>query len=58
MILGATEAALKAYGRFLDKGNDLWKVSSTYLNARTIAADAGDKELGRKLGALFGDPQP
>jgi predicted alpha/beta hydrolase family esterase len=58
LILGAIDAALKAYGRFLDKGNDLWKVSSTYLNARTIAADAGDKELGRKLGALFGDSQP
>jgi hypothetical protein len=57
LILGAIDAALKAYGRFLDKGNDLWKVSSTYLNARTIAADPGDKELGHKLGALFDDPQ-
>jgi pimeloyl-ACP methyl ester carboxylesterase len=58
LILGDIEGAVDAYGRFLGKGNDPWKVSSTYLNARTIAAAAGDNELGRKLGVLFGDPQP
>jgi hypothetical protein len=35
-----------------------WKLSSTYLNARTIAADRSDRELARKLGELFRDPQP
>jgi hypothetical protein len=30
-----------------ESGNDIWKIGSTYLNARTIAADLGDRELAR-----------
>jgi hypothetical protein len=58
LILGDSEAAMAAYTSFLNAGNDIWKISSTYLNARTIAADLADRELARKLGTLFGDPQP
>ena len=58
LILGDDDDALAAYGRFIEKGNDPWKVSSTYLNARTIAADRSNQELARKLGTVFGDPQP
>jgi tetratricopeptide (TPR) repeat protein len=58
LILGDTEPAVAAYRSFLNAGNDIWKISSTYLNARTIAADLADRELARKLGTLFGDPQP
>ena len=57
LIQGDIDGALAAYRRFIAKGEDLWKVSSTYLNARTIAA-ATDNKLGVKLGELFGDPQP
>jgi len=57
LIQGDIDGAVTSYRRFLAKGEDPWKVSSTYLNARTIAA-ASDKELGVKLGELFGDPQP
>jgi pimeloyl-ACP methyl ester carboxylesterase len=58
LILGSTEPALAAYKSFVNAGNDIWKIGSTYLNARTIAADLADRELARKLGTLFGDPQP
>ncbi|MGB8839603.1 MAG: tetratricopeptide repeat-containing protein, partial [Aliidongia sp.] len=58
LILGEAEPALAAYRSFVNAGNDIWKIGSTYLNARTIAADLADRELARKLGALFGDPQP
>jgi pimeloyl-ACP methyl ester carboxylesterase len=58
LILGDTEAAMSAYRDFVNAGNDIWKIGSTYLNARTIAADLGDRELARKLGTLFGDSQP
>jgi pimeloyl-ACP methyl ester carboxylesterase len=58
LILGDTEPALAAYRSFVNAGNDIWKIGSTYLNARTIAADLADRELARKLGTLFGDPQP
>ena len=58
LIQGDIDGSLAAYRRFVAKGNDLWKVSSTYLNARTIAAADSDQELGAKLGELFGDPQP
>jgi hypothetical protein len=47
-----------AYRRFVGAGNDPWKVSSTYLNARTIAATLGKRDLARELGQIFGDPDP
>jgi pimeloyl-ACP methyl ester carboxylesterase len=58
LILGATEAAFAAYRRFVAAGNDPWKVGSSYLNARTIAAELADRKLARDLGMIFGDPQP
>ena len=58
LILGDTEAAFSAYQRFVAAGNDPWKEGSTYLNARTIAADLADRSLARELGKIFGDPQP
>jgi pimeloyl-ACP methyl ester carboxylesterase len=58
LVLGEEAAALAAYRRFVGAGNDPWKVSSTYLNARTIAAEYGRRDLARKLGEVFGDPDP
>jgi pimeloyl-ACP methyl ester carboxylesterase len=58
LILGEAEAALADYRSFVNADNDIWKIGSTYLNARTIAADLADRELARKLGTLFRDPQP
>jgi pimeloyl-ACP methyl ester carboxylesterase len=58
LILGQTEAAFEAYRRFVAAGNDPWKVGSTYLNARMIAADIGDRGLARELGVIFDDPKP
>jgi hypothetical protein len=39
-------------------GTDPWKVCSTYLNARNIAAEYGNRELARKLGEIFHDQNP
>ena len=58
LVLGDGPAAFAAYRRFVGAGNDPWKVSSTYLNARTIAATRGRRELARELGKVFGDPDP
>jgi hypothetical protein len=58
LILAETAAALDAYRRFVAAGNDPWKVGSTYLNARMIAATLGDRELARELGDIFHDPKP
>jgi hypothetical protein len=58
LVLGDEPAALAAYRRFVGAGNNPWKVSSTYLNARTIAATRGRRELARELGKVFGDPDP
>jgi pimeloyl-ACP methyl ester carboxylesterase len=58
LILGGTPAAFDAYRRFVAAGNDPWKIGSTYLNARMIAADLGDRALARELGMVFGDPAP
>jgi predicted alpha/beta hydrolase family esterase len=58
LILGNDDAAFEAYRRFVAAGNDPWKLSSTYLNARTIAAEFGKRELARRLGQIFGDPNP
>ncbi len=58
LILGQTAAAFQAYRCFVAAGNDPWKVGSTYLNARMIAADIGDRGLARELGVIFGDPKP
>jgi pimeloyl-ACP methyl ester carboxylesterase len=56
LILGSEEAALQAYRQFVGSGNHPWKVSSTYLNARHIAAEFANPELARKLGEIFSDP--
>jgi pimeloyl-ACP methyl ester carboxylesterase len=58
LILRNDGAAFAAYGRFVAAHNDPWKLNTTYLNARMIAAEFSDKELARKLGEIFGDPQP
>ena len=58
LVLGDEGAAFDAYRRFVAGGNDPWKVGSTYLNARTIAAEYADRGLARKLGEIFGDPNP
>ncbi|HXZ14603.1 MAG TPA: tetratricopeptide repeat-containing protein [Roseiarcus sp.] len=56
--IGDQAAAFAAYKRFVAAGNDPWKVCSTYLNARHIAREYGDRGLARILGELFGDPSP
>jgi hypothetical protein len=58
LILRNDDNAFQAYRRFVAAGNDPWKLSSTYLNARTIAAEFGNRELARQLGQIFGDPNP
>jgi len=58
LILGNEEAAFDAYRQFVGAGNDPWKLSSTYLNARTIAAELAKRDLARRLGQIFGDPNP
>jgi predicted alpha/beta hydrolase family esterase len=58
LVLGDEAAAFTAYRRFVGSGDDPWKVSSTYLNARTIAATRGKRDLAREIGQIFGDPQP
>jgi hypothetical protein len=37
---------------------DPWMPSSTYLNARAIAKEYGDRALARRLGKAFGDDNP
>ena len=50
---------LDAYRQFVEANSgDPWKVGSAYLNARTIAKEYGDRGLARKLGEIFGDPNP
>ena len=58
LILGDADAAFAAYEAFVAAGNDPWKVGSTYLNARMIAAELGDRALARRLGEIFNDPKP
>jgi predicted alpha/beta hydrolase family esterase len=58
LILGNEDQAFEAYRRFVAPGTDPWKLSSTYLNARTIAAEFGKRELAHRLGQIFGDPNP
>jgi Tetratricopeptide Repeats-Sensor len=58
LILGDEPGAFEAYRRFVGSGNDPWKVCSTYLNARNIAAEYGNRELARKLGEIFHDQNP
>jgi predicted alpha/beta hydrolase family esterase len=58
LILGDEPAAFEAYRRFVGSGNDPWKVCSTYLHARNIAAEYGNRELARKLGEIFQDQNP
>lgn len=58
LVLGNEVAAFDAYRQFITAGNNPWKVCSTYLNARTIAAELGNRDLARRLGELFGDPNP
>jgi tetratricopeptide (TPR) repeat protein len=58
LLIGDEAAALAAYRRFVGAGKDPWKVSSTYLNARNIAAEYGDRDLARTLGEIFGDADP
>jgi hypothetical protein len=58
LVLGDEPAALAAYRRFVGADTDPWKVSSTYLNARNIAATLNKRELARELGQIFGDPEP
>jgi hypothetical protein len=58
LILGNDDAAFEAYRRFVAAGNDPWKLSSTYLNARTIVAEFDKRDLARRLGEIFGDPNP
>ena len=58
-ILRNDEAAFDAYRQFVEANSgDPWKVGSAYLNARTIAKEYGDRGLARKLGEIFGDPNP
>ena len=58
LLLSDKASAFAAYQRFIAAGNDPWKLSSTYLNARAIAAEYGDRDLARRLGELFGDADP
>ena len=58
LILGNEDQAFEAYRRFVAPSTDPWKLSSTYLNARTIAAEFGKRELAHRLGQIFGDPNP
>jgi hypothetical protein len=56
LILGEQGVALDSYRRFVAAGHDPWKVGSSYLNARMIAAERGDRGLANELGTIFGDP--
>ena len=58
LLLGDKAAALAAYQRFIGAGNDPWKLASTYLNARNIAAEYGKRDLARSVGEVFGDANP
>jgi pimeloyl-ACP methyl ester carboxylesterase len=58
LILDESAAAFAAYRAFVAAGNDPWKIGSTYLNARMIAAALGDRALARELGEIFDDPKP
>jgi tetratricopeptide (TPR) repeat protein len=59
LLLGEEAAAFAAYLPFIaaSKG-DPWMPSSTYLNARAIAKEYGDRDLARRLGEAFGDDNP
>jgi hypothetical protein len=55
LILGDTAAAFDGYREFVAAVADPWKRASTYLNARTIAAEAGSQTLASELQKIFGD---
>jgi pimeloyl-ACP methyl ester carboxylesterase len=58
LILNDGDAALAAYRKFVDSVSVPWKLTSSYLNARTITANHPNRELVRRLGQIFGDPNP
>jgi len=58
LILNDKDAAFAAYRKFVNAFNDPWKLASSYLNARTITANHPNRELVRRLGQIFGDPNP
>jgi len=58
LILNNGDAAFAAYRKFVDSVNAPWKLTSSYLNARTITANHPNRELVRRLGQIFGDPNP
>jgi pimeloyl-ACP methyl ester carboxylesterase len=55
LLCGDEAVSLAAYKRFVGAGNDPWKLASTYLNARNIAAEYGKRGLARSVGEVFGD---
>jgi hypothetical protein len=58
LIAGNDSGAFEAYRRFVGAGTEPWKICSTYLNAREVAARFGNRERARQLGEIFGDPEP
>jgi pimeloyl-ACP methyl ester carboxylesterase len=59
LLLGDQPAAFAAYLPFIAASKaDPWMPSSTYLNARAIAKEYGDRDLARRLGEAFGDDNP
>ena len=58
LILNDADAAFDAYRKFVASVSVPWKLTSSYLNARTITANHPNREFVRRLGQIFGDPNP
>ncbi len=58
LILNDPDAAFAAYRKFVASVSAPWKLTSSYLNARTITQNHPNRELVRRLGQIFGDPNP
>src|SRR5208283_3157513 len=58
LILNDADTAFEAYRKFVASVSVPWKLTSSYLNARTITANHPNRELVRRLGQIFGDPNP
>jgi pimeloyl-ACP methyl ester carboxylesterase len=58
LILGDKPSAYDSYQRFVNAEHDPWKLCSAYLNAREVVVKLANREAARRLGTLFGDPDP
>ena len=53
LILGDYDAAYEKYQAFVNANRDLWRLSSTYLNAQEIASALGKGAVAKAIDEIF-----